>query len=39
MEYATKELERIADTLDKLLKIVVTTLSKEEQKKVAKILK
>ena len=39
MEYATQELERIANTLEKILQIVVITLSKEEQKKVLEILK
>ena len=39
MEYATQELERIANTLEKILQIVVITLSKEEQKKVIEILK
>jgi len=32
-------LKRIADTLDKILKVVVVTMSKEEQKKVIEILK
>ena len=33
------QLARIADTLDKILKVVVVTMSKEEQKKVLEILK
>ena len=33
------QLKRIADTLDKILKVVVVTMSKEEQKKVIEILK
>ena len=33
------QLKRIADTLDKILKVVVITMSKEEQKKVIEILK
>ena len=33
------QLARIADTLDKILKFVVVTMSKEEQKKVLEILK
>ena len=32
-------LRRIANTLDKILKVVVVTMSKEEQKKVIEILK
>ena len=33
------QLKRMADTLDKILKVVVVTMSKEEQKKVIEILK
>ena len=40
MDYGqTEELKRIANTLEKILQIVVITLSKEEQKKVLQILK
>jgi len=40
MDYGqTEELKRIANTLEKILQIVVITLSKEEQKKVLEILK